>query len=74
MIVSFDFVLKDFDLNFFWKWNDFKSYLQFVIFFFVVGGLVMRMFIHFSLFVETIGNNEPSNFRLKNLNYNCIFI
>jgi hypothetical protein len=45
----------DFERDHFWAWTDFTSYIQFVLFFFLFMGLLMRVFIHSVVFVETIG-------------------
>jgi solute carrier family 66, member 2 len=39
----------------FWKWTDYSSYVQFILTFFVVGGMLTRIFIDSVIFVEFIG-------------------
>lgn len=45
----------DFNLQSFWKWSDFSSYVQFLLLFCAIGGLFVLIFIENHLFIETIG-------------------
>ncbi len=45
----------DFDAKFFWKWTDFTSYLQFLIFFIGVGSLFTWLLINSTAFIEILG-------------------
>ncbi|XP_057326698.1 solute carrier family 66 member 2 isoform X1 [Microplitis mediator] len=45
----------DLDIKYFWKWTDFQSYLDFVLLFAVVGGIIMYIFVDYPIFVETVG-------------------
>ncbi|KAL3859818.1 hypothetical protein ACJMK2_010011 [Sinanodonta woodiana] len=45
----------DFDTQYFWKWTDFSSYIQFMLAFSTVMGLITFILINFWLYVETIG-------------------
>lgn len=45
----------DFDSEYFWKWTDFLSYIQFLACFVCVGALLTNIFINFSPFVEFLG-------------------
>ncbi|KAL3859819.1 hypothetical protein ACJMK2_010011 [Sinanodonta woodiana] len=46
---------SDFDTQYFWKWTDFSSYIQFMLAFSTVMGLITFILINFWLYVETIG-------------------
>ena len=48
-------ILIDFDAKFFWKWTDFTSYLQFLIFFIGVGSLFTWLLINSTAFIEILG-------------------
>jgi len=43
------------DWSYFWKWTDFLSYVEFILFVAVVLGFSTYLFIDFSAYVETIG-------------------
>ncbi|KAK3086649.1 hypothetical protein FSP39_021387 [Pinctada imbricata] len=45
----------DFDVNYFWKWSDFASYVQFLVVFTTVLSFVTWLFLNYSFYVETIG-------------------
>lgn len=45
----------DFDLNYFWQWTDFISYVQFLILFTVFAAGVTYVSVSSSIFVETLG-------------------
>jgi hypothetical protein len=47
---------KDLDMNYFWKWTDFNSYIQFIIVFILIGSLITRMLINSVYFIEFLGN------------------
>lgn len=44
------------DINFFWKWTDFQSYLDFMLVFGVVGGLITYLLGNNFIFIEFIGS------------------
>ncbi|XP_049857153.1 solute carrier family 66 member 2 isoform X3 [Schistocerca gregaria] len=50
-----DKVFSDFDLQYFWAWTDFISYIDFLIVFHIACGIVMYLFIDVPLFVELVG-------------------
>ena len=45
----------DFDPDYFWKWTDFLSYLEFILSIAVLGSILMYFFLDYSWFVDTIG-------------------
>ncbi|CAI9714916.1 Hypothetical predicted protein [Octopus vulgaris] len=45
----------DFDTRYFWKWTDFASYLQFLIFFVAFLTLMNFLFLESTFYVETVG-------------------
>lgn len=45
----------DFDTNYFWKWTDFTSYIQFLAIFVGFGAYLTYMFLNISVFIEFIG-------------------
>lgn len=45
----------DFDRNNFWDWTDFQSYVECLLVFSIVGGVLMYQFANVSVFVETVG-------------------
>lgn len=45
----------DFDTRYFWKWTDFASYLQFLLFFVAFLTLMNFMFLESTFYVETVG-------------------
>ncbi|XP_026674341.1 PQ-loop repeat-containing protein 1 isoform X3 [Ceratina calcarata] len=48
-------VFTDFDPNFFWKWTDFQSYLDFILLFAAFMGILTYLLVDVPAFVETIG-------------------
>lgn len=48
-------VFTDFDPNFFWKWTDFQSYLDFILLFAALVGILTYLLVDVPAFVETIG-------------------
>lgn len=48
-------VFTDFDTNFFWKWTDFQSYLDFMLLFAALVGVLTYMLVDVPIFVETVG-------------------
>jgi hypothetical protein len=55
LIIS-SFKKKDLDLNHFWKWTDFNSYIQFICVFILIGSLITRLLINSVYFIEFLGN------------------
>jgi len=45
----------DFDPDYFWKWTDFLSYLEFILSIAVLGSILMYFFLDFKWFVDSIG-------------------
>jgi len=45
----------DFDCQFFWKWTDFQSYLDFMLLFAVAGSAMTFLLLESILYVEIIG-------------------
>ncbi|KAG7204142.1 hypothetical protein KM043_001987 [Ampulex compressa] len=50
-----DRVFTDLDTNFFWKWTDFQSYLDFMLLFAGLGGVLTYILLDIPLFIEVIG-------------------
>ncbi|XP_076666706.1 solute carrier family 66 member 2 [Andrena cerasifolii] len=48
-------VFADFDTNFFWKWTDFQSYLDFMLLFAALVGILTYLLVDVPIFVETVG-------------------
>ncbi|KAF3428300.1 hypothetical protein E2986_05324 [Frieseomelitta varia] len=48
-------VFSDFDANFFWKWTDFQSYVDFMLLFATLIGVLTYLLVDVPIFVETIG-------------------
>lgn len=48
-------VFLDFDTKFFWKWTNFRSYLDFMLLFATLVGVLTYLLIDIPIFVETIG-------------------
>lgn len=48
-------ILLDLDSKYFWKWTDFQSYLEFVLLFGVLSGILMYIFSSNIIFVEGVG-------------------
>ncbi|XP_047343799.1 solute carrier family 66 member 2 isoform X3 [Vespa velutina] len=48
-------VFTDLETRFFWKWTDFQSYLDFMLLFAIMGGILMYWFIDVPIFVEIVG-------------------
>lgn len=42
-------------MKYFWAWTDFQSYLDFMLAFWLVGGIVTYFMLPYSLFMETMG-------------------
>lgn len=49
------FYISDFQIEHFWKWTDFNSYVQFIAAFSGIMGLVTYIFINNWVYIETIG-------------------
>ena len=47
--------LSDWDTKYFWKWTNFQSYLEFVLLFGILGGVLMYLFVEYPIFVEIVG-------------------
>lgn len=45
----------DFQMEYFWRWTDFESYLQFTVVFSIVIGLLTFIFLNSWIYVETLG-------------------
>lgn len=54
-LIFFHFGFLDFDTRYFWKWTDFASYLQFLLFFVAFLTLMNFMFLESTFYVETVG-------------------
>lgn len=48
-------VFSDLDTNFFWKWTDFQSYLDFMLLFAGLGGVLTYLLVDVPIFIETVG-------------------
>lgn len=48
-------VFADLDANYFWKWTDFQSYLDFMLLFAALGGVITYLLVDIPIFVETVG-------------------
>ncbi|CAL7951200.1 unnamed protein product [Xylocopa violacea] len=48
-------VFSDFDANFFWKWTDFQSYIDFILLFATLVGILTYLLVDVQIFVETVG-------------------
>lgn len=48
-------VFSDLDTNFFWKWADFQSYLDFMLLFAGLGGVLTYLFMDVPIFIEVMG-------------------
>ena len=46
---------SDFDSDYFWKWTDFSSYLQFIAAFSIFGAMLTCVFINSTFFIEFLG-------------------
>lgn len=55
LIKSKERIFTDLETRFFWKWTDFQSYLDFMLLFAAVGGILMYWFIDVPIFVEVVG-------------------
>ncbi|XP_078035998.1 solute carrier family 66 member 2 isoform X1 [Augochlora pura] len=55
IIKTREHVIADLDANFFWKWTDFQSYLEFMLLFAAVIGVLTYLLGNIAIFVETIG-------------------
>ncbi len=52
MLLSF---FSDFELRYFWQWNDFQSYVECIVTMAVIVGVFMYFLADVDIFVETIG-------------------
>ncbi|OAD54428.1 PQ-loop repeat-containing protein 1, partial [Eufriesea mexicana] len=48
-------VFSDFDARFFWRWTDFQSYLDFMLLFVALIGILTYLLVDVPIFVETVG-------------------
>lgn len=48
-------VFSDLDTNFFWKWTDFQSYLDFMLLFAALVGILTYLLVDVPIFVEIVG-------------------
>ncbi|XP_076638074.1 solute carrier family 66 member 2 [Colletes latitarsis] len=55
MIKAREHVFTDFDINFFWKWTNFQSYLNFMLLFGALVGILTYLLVDVPIFVETVG-------------------
>ncbi|KAK0171930.1 hypothetical protein PV328_005318 [Microctonus aethiopoides] len=55
IIKAKDQVFTDFNSKYFWKWTDFQSYVQFMLVFGTIGGIIMYIFVNNIIFVEITG-------------------
>ncbi|XP_076283234.1 solute carrier family 66 member 2 isoform X1 [Lasioglossum baleicum] len=55
IIKTREHVFADLDANFFWKWTDFQSYLDFMLLFAAVVGVVTYLLVDVPIFVEFMG-------------------
>ncbi|XP_076165595.1 solute carrier family 66 member 2 isoform X2 [Ptiloglossa arizonensis] len=55
MIKAREHVFADFDANFFWKWTNFQSYLDFMLLFAALVGILTYLLVDVPIFVETMG-------------------
>lgn len=49
------FCIADFDYRFFWKWTDFRSYVEFVAVFTLTASLLTYTMAGYSVYVESLG-------------------
>lgn len=49
------FFPSDFDMRYFWRWTDFRSYVQFMLLFTLVVGMLTYLLLGNSIYVETLG-------------------
>ena len=54
-LIFFRISFSDFDLEYFWKWTDFSSYIEFTLAFTGVIGLLTYIFLNNWVFIETLG-------------------
>lgn len=45
----------DMEIKFFWKWTDFQSYLEFLLLFAALGGILMYFLMGVPIFIESVG-------------------
>ncbi|XP_064599231.1 solute carrier family 66 member 2-like isoform X1 [Liolophura sinensis] len=45
----------DFDMRYFWRWTDFRSYVEFMLLFTLVVGMLTYLLLENSIYVETLG-------------------
>ena len=53
---------KDFNMEHFWQWTDFGSYVQFILSATFVAGVITYLFINVNTYVESIGNTPHAYF------------
>ncbi|XP_064599233.1 solute carrier family 66 member 2-like isoform X2 [Liolophura sinensis] len=46
---------SDFDMRYFWRWTDFRSYVEFMLLFTLVVGMLTYLLLENSIYVETLG-------------------
>lgn len=62
----------DFEKEHFWKWTDFKSYIQFLLSFVIFFGFFTSLLISSTYFIETLGNFNSKI--LRDLNNKKLFL
>jgi hypothetical protein len=50
-----NFILLDFDWRFFWKWTDFRSYLEFIAAFTLSASVLTYTLVGYVIYVEALG-------------------
>ena len=55
LIWHYDLFISDLDIDYFWKWTDFTSYLQFTVAFSGGIGLLTYIFLNNWIYIETLG-------------------
>ncbi|XP_053985130.1 solute carrier family 66 member 2 [Hylaeus anthracinus] len=55
IIKAREHVFADFDANFFWKWTNFQSYLDFMLLFAALVGILTYLLVNVPIYVETVG-------------------
>jgi hypothetical protein len=48
-------LFEDFEADYFWKWNDFSSYIEFLALFAVTVGMITRLLIDVPAYIEGLG-------------------
>jgi hypothetical protein len=46
---------EDFESDFFWKWSDFSSYIEFLVLFCLTFGMLTRLLIDVPIYIEAMG-------------------